>query len=174
MSNQEDINLMHEIRALETSNRWASVAITIIGMLALVAVWWFVDHYYGAEGVRVVGIVLGIALIVVAVIGVGFGVMAIATSLSTRHHNNVLTGLIRFQAADDRGEVVRAVVGGMRSGNALESRILNTANQLARGQTQAMLAASQYDQHQQQVDAEASWYNVAAQFDDSVPKGWGE
>lgn len=48
------------------------------------------------------------------------------------------------------------------------------ANQLARQQTQAMLAAERGNQRQLTADAQRDWYNVTgAQFDD-VPAGWDQ
>ena len=63
-----------------------------------------------------------------------------------QHHDNVLNGLIQFQRADDYGEVARSVANGMsgvmRSGNSLDARVLQIANQIAK-QQQTQLTDSQ-------------------------------
>ena len=97
----------------DASRRWATLGILVVVIGLLVALWWFVQSYYGDDGVRVVGIVAGIGLVFVAIIGLGFGVMAIATGLAQRHHDNVLRGLVDFQREDDRGEVARTVANGV-------------------------------------------------------------
>ena len=167
------------IKYAEASKRWALLGILVvaIGMLALL--WWFVESYYGHDGVRVVGIVIGVLLLVLFVIGVGALVQFIATSLAQRHHDNVLRGLVAFQREDDRGEVARTVASGvagvLRSGNQLDSRVLTLAGRLGQQQAQAMVRGQIADQQrlgQQQAEQQAqSWYDVPAQFEDDTPAG---
>ena len=167
------------IRYAEASKRWASLAILVVVIGLLVLLWWFVDSYFGADGVRVVAIVIGIALLVLFVIGVGYGVQAISTSLSQRHHDNVLRGLVAFQREDDRGEVARTVASGvagvLRSGNQVDARVLTLAGRLGQQQAQAMVRGQIADQQrlaQQQTEQQAqSWYDVPAQFEDDTPAG---
>lgn len=58
----------------------------------------------------------------------------------------MLNGLIQFQRADDYGEVARSVAAGMsgaiRSGNQVDARVLQIANQIAQHQ-QRQLTDSQ-------------------------------
>lgn len=177
MSNRDEV-IQHEIAALRTSNRWATLGIILICILAAAALIWAIDHYFGADGVRVFFIGLGIGSIVLAVYALSIGVSAVYGRQAMAHHNNVLRGIIDFQRADDYGEVARQVAGGitgvMRSGNSLDSRVLTTASQLARQQTQALLTANQQQQRQQAVEAEADWYNIPANahFDEEIPDGW--
>jgi hypothetical protein len=170
------------IKYAEASKRWASLAILIVVIGLLVLLWWFIDSYYGPDGVRVVGMVIGLGLLVLFVIGVGYGVQAISTSLSQRHHDNVLRGLVAFQREDDRGEVARTVASGMagvlKSGNQLDRTVLTMAGRLGQQQAQAMVRGQLADQQrlaQQQTEQQAqSWYDVPAQFEDdtSLPPGW--
>lgn len=164
-----------DIEASLTSRRWATLGLALLAVLVAVLLWLFIDSYYGADGVRLVGIVLGIAILLVTIIGIGAGVMFVASSMAMRHHDNVLGGLVAFQREDDRGEVARTVASGvagvLRSGNQLDSRVLTTANRLAMGQTQALLTAHRQDERQQQTQAEQDWYYVPAQFDET-PAGW--
>jgi hypothetical protein len=173
-----DIYMQREIAGVQTANLWAKVALTLLVLIAGAALIWMIDHYFSADGVRIFLIAAGIIVIVAIIYTLAIGVSAIYGRQAMAHHNNVLTGLIQFQRADDYGEVARSVANGMsgvmRSGNSLDSRILTTASQLARQQTQALLTANQQQQRQQAGAAEADWYNIPAnaQFDEEIPGGW--
>jgi hypothetical protein len=173
-----DIYMQHEVNALRTSNRWATLGIILVVVLAAAALLWAIDHYFGADGVRTFLIAAGIIAVVGIIYAMSIGVSAIYGGLAMRHHNNVLDGLVAFQRADDAGEIVRSVANNMggvlRSGSSLEGKILTTANQLARQQTQALLSAHDQQQRQLTADADAGWYRVAAEFDEDVPPGWGD
>ena len=165
-----------DIEASLTSRRWATLGLALLAVLVAVLTWFFIDSYYGADGVRLVGIVLGLAVVIMLIVGLGVGVMFVASGMTMRHHDNVLSGLVAFQREDDRGEVARTVASGvagvLRSGNQLDSRVLTTANRLAQGQTQALLTAHRQDERQQQTQAEQDWYHVPAQFDDASASDW--
>jgi Na+-transporting methylmalonyl-CoA/oxaloacetate decarboxylase gamma subunit len=164
-----------EIEGLRTSNRWATLGIIFLLIAAAGALVWAVDRYFGADGVRVTFIGVGILLIILAIYAMAIGLSAVFGRQAIAHHNNILRGLIDFQRADDYGEVARQVAGGItgviRSGNTLDSRVLTTANQLARQQTSAILAANQ---RQHTADIDANWYSIpaAATFDEDIPDGW--
>lgn len=164
-----------DIEAARTSRRWATLGLSVLCVIVLVLIWLFVDSYYGADGVRLVGIILGIALLIAAIIGIGVGVMFVASGMTMRHHDNVLGGIVAFQREDDRGEVARTVASGvagvLRSGNQLDRTVLTMAGRMAQGQTQAMLTAQRQDDRQQLAQAEQDWYQVPAQFDET-PSGW--
>ncbi len=177
MSNQNN-DLQHEIIALQTSNRWATLGIVVVCILAAALLTWAIDNYFGADGVRVFLIAAGIVAIVGIIYLLSIGVSAIYGRQAMAHHNNILEGMVAFQRADDYGEVARSVANNMggvlRSGNSLDGRIVTLANQLARQQTQAMLTAERSNQRQLTADAQRDWYSVTgAQFDD-VPAGWDQ
>jgi len=144
--NSDDPWVQHEIIALRTSNRWATLGITLLLLLAAAALLWAIDHYFGGDGVRIFLIALGILSIVVVIYALSIGVSAVYGRQAMAHHDNVLSGLIQFQRADDYGEVARQVAtgmsGAMRSGNTLDARVLTIANQIAK-QQQAQLTDSQ-------------------------------
>jgi hypothetical protein len=155
--------------------------LAIVGLLALL--WWFVDSYYGADGVRVAGVVLGVLGLVLVVIGVGALVQFMAYRMSMQHHDNIFRGLVRFQEADDRGEIARtganAVASVIKSGNQLDRTVLTMAGRLAAGQTTAIVQADRRAQQQQTVDAEQEFWRVEPRFDvddnephDRIPDGW--
>lgn len=177
MSNHQH-DLQHEIVALQTSNRWATLGIVVVCILAVVGLTWAIDHYFGADGVRFWLIACGLIAVLAILYLLSIGVSAVYGRMAMNHHDNVLQGLVAHQRADDAGEVARSVansVGGvLRSGNSVDGRILTIANQLARQQTQALLSAERGNQRQITADAERDWYNVGgAQFDD-VPAGWDQ
>jgi hypothetical protein len=167
---------MH-IEAARTQRRWVTLFLTVLVMGGLYAIYLFVRSYYGDDGVRVAGIVVGLFLVIGIIIGLGVGVMFIATAMTQRHHDNVLTGLVRFQAADDRGEVARTVAGGvagvLKSGNQLDRTMLTMANRMAQGQLSAYQQAQRGQIAQQSAETQRSWYDVPADLDDAVPPGWG-
>ena len=150
------------------SRRWAAVAAFLLAVLVLVALWWFVRTYWGDDGVRLVGIILGLFLLAAAIIGIGVGSFAVVYRLTAGHHDNVLNGLVRFQEADDRGEVARTVAGGvagvLRSDSQLDRKVLDWAGRLGTGQAQAIIAGQLPDKSAQQQD----WYNSvqSAQFEE--------
>lgn len=143
MNEQE---LQREIEGLRATNRWAQLGILLIVVLALAALVWMIDHYFGGDGVRVFLIGVAVFAIVAAIYLMAIGVSAVFARQAMAHHNNVLRGIIDFQRADDYGEVARSVAtgisGAVRSGTALDARVLQVANQIAR-QQQAQIADSQ-------------------------------
>jgi hypothetical protein len=172
-----------DARYAEASKRWAAAAIMLVVLAALALLWWFVDSYYGADGVRVAGVTLGILVLVLIVIGVGWLVQATATDMAVRHHNNVLNGLVAFQREDDRGEVARTVASGvagvLKSGNQLDRTVLAMAGRLGKQQANAVVQGRLADSRQQQAaqaqQEERGWWNVPATFDDDsgeIPTGW--
>lgn len=177
MRNYEN-EMAHEIHALRTSQRWASLLIVVVVVAAAGGLLWVVDHYFGEGGARVLLVAVGIIGIVVLVYALTIVVSAVYGRMAMNHHNNILDGLVNFQRADDYGEVARSVANNMggvlRSGNSLDGRILTIANQLARQQSQALLAAERGQQRQLEQSAQADWYNVNATFDDEIPVGWDQ
>lgn len=146
MNEQE---LQREIEGLRATNRWAQLGILIVVVLALAGLLWAIDYYFGGDGVRVFLIGVAIFGIVGAIYLMAIGVSAVFGRQAMAHHNNVLRGIIDFQRADDYGEVARSVAtgisGAVRSGTALDARVLQVANQIAR-QQQAQLMDSQRQQ----------------------------
>jgi hypothetical protein len=150
------------------SRRWAAVAIFMLAVLLLVLLWWFVKAYWGDDGVRLVAILLGLFTLAAGIIGLGAGTFAVTYRLTAGHHDNVLNGLVRFQEADDRGEIARTVAGGvagvLRSDSQLDRKVLDWAGRLGTGQAQAIIAGQLPDKQQAQQD----WYGSvqSAQFEE--------
>lgn len=140
-----DIYMQHEVAALRTSNRWATLGIVIVILLALAALGWAIDHYFGGDGVRMFLIATGIAVIIILVYALSVLTTAVYGRMAMSHHDNVLSGLIAFQRADDYGEVARQVASGMsgaiRTGNSLDARVLQVANQLSQAQQRQLIDA---------------------------------
>ena len=170
--NRNDIYMQHEINALRASHRWATLGIVIVILLALGALGWAVDHYFGAGGVRVMLVAVGLVTLLAILYLMSIGVSAIFGRQAMQHHDNVLQGLIAFQRADDYGEVARQVASGMsgaiRTGNQVEARVLQVANQLS-SYRQAQLTDSQRNQpspptwamgEQEPADADAVFRRV--------------
>lgn len=157
MDDKNDIYMQHEIAALRTSHRWATLGIVLVILLAGVGLGWAIDRYFGADGVRGFLVAAGIAVIVLLIYGLSIATAAIYGRQAMAHHDNVLQGLIQFQRADDYGEVARQVASGMsgaiRSGNTLDARVLTIANQIAK-QQHAQLIDSQ---RQQPPQLPAGW-----------------
>jgi hypothetical protein len=180
----DNYNPNEGIKYAEASKRWATLAILLVLIGACYLVYLFVESYYGADGVRIFGIVLGILGLVLIIIGVGTLVQYIAYRMTSDHHDNVLRGLVAFQREDDRGEVARTVASGvagvMRSGNQLDRTVLQMAGRMAQGQITANSQAQRRDQQQQLTDAEQQFWQVRPQFEDDntiephdrMPPGW--
>lgn len=163
----DDINLQHEINALRTSQRWATLLIVIVITAGVTALVWAVDRYFGGDGVRILLIAAGVAAVITTIYALSIATAAIYGRMAMRHHDNVLSGLIAFQRADDYGEVARQVAGGitnvMRSGNAVDSRVLTLANQIAQQQHRQLI-----DSQRQQAQA-PTWAMGADDNQPAVP-----
>lgn len=142
---------------------WGLVALMVVAVGVVALLWWFVDAYFGDDGVRVVAIGIAVFMLIMAIISVGMIVMWVSTWFTQRHHDNVLRGLVRFQEADDRGEVARTVAGGvagvLRSGNQVDARMLTMADRLSRERSQ--MAQAQL-QAQQQAENNRAWRDAGA------------
>jgi len=167
------------IKYAEASKRWANLAILLVILGACYLLYLFVQSYYGDDGVRIFGIVLGVLGLVLIIVGIGALVQFVSYRMTMAHHNNVLDGLNRFQESDDRGEIARTVAGGvagvLKSGNQLDRQVLSMAGRLAQGQSTAIVQAQRSAQQAQQVDAEQQFWRVQPQFDeadDQIPPGW--
>lgn len=147
----DDSNLQHEIHALRTSQRWATLMIVLVIVVGGVALVWAVDRYFGGDGVRILLIAAGVAAVIGAIYLLSIVTAAVYGRMAMQHHDNVLRGIIDFQRADDYGEVARSVATGMggaiRSGTNLDARVLQIANQIAQ-QQQRQLIDSQRQQAQ--------------------------
>ena len=147
--NRNDIYMQHEINALRTSHRWATLGIVIVILLALAGLGWAIDRYFGEGGVRVMLVAVGLVALLAILYLMSIGVSAVFGRQAMQHHDNVLSGLIQFQRADDYGEVARQVASGMsgaiRTGNQVDARVLQIANQLSTYR-QAQLTDSQRNQ----------------------------
>lgn len=165
MNNDE--RYMMEIEGMRASNRWATLGILLLVLLACAGLVWAIDHYFGTQGVRTFMIGVAVFAIVAAIYLMAIGVSAVFGRQAMAHHNNVLRGIIDFQRADDYGEVARSVAtgisGAVRSGTALDARVLQVANQIAR-QQQAQLADSQRQQSQAPTWALAEEEPVESSF----------
>lgn len=154
MQDKDEIYMQHEVAALRTSNRWATLGIVVVVVGALGGLGWAVDRYFGAGGVRVLLVGVGLLLALAVIYLMAIGVSAVFGRQAMAHHDNVLQGLIQFQRADDYGEVARQVASGMsgamRSGNQVDARVLQVAQQIARQQV-AQLTDGQRQQQQGQV-----------------------
>ena len=152
MDDKGDVYMQHEIAALHTSNRWATLGIVIVIVLALAGLGWAVDHYFGEGGVRVLLIAVGLLSVLALIYVMSIGVSAVFGRQAMAHHDNVLQGLIAFQRADDYGEVARQVAtgmsGAMRTGNQVDAQVLRVANQLSQAQNRQLI-----DSQRQQAQA---------------------
>lgn len=182
-NNQYNYDPREGIKYAEASKRWANLAILLVLLGACYLVYLFVRDYYGDDGVRIFGVVLGILGLVLIIVGIGALVQFIAYRMTISHHETVLDGLVRFQEADDRGEIARTVAGGvagvLKSGNQLDRTVLTMAGRLAQGQTTAIVQAQRRDDQQQAQQAEQQFWQVRPQFDeddaqsqDRTPPGW--
>jgi hypothetical protein len=148
----------------------ATLFTIVLIMVSAGALYLFVENYYGSDGVRLVGVILGIALIVLSIIGVGALVQFIAYRMSIEHHDNVVRGLVHAQQADDRGEIARAAVQLARSGNQVDSQMLRMADRLSRERQAALEQRyeaqrqledrrwqDERQQHDRTVDGQADW-----------------
>ena len=156
----DDRDYQMEIEGHRTSARWATLGIVLVVILAMVALVWAIDYYFGAQGVRVFLIAIGVLAIVLFIYVLSLGVSAIYGRQAMAHHNNVLRGIVDFQRADDYGEVARQVANGMggaiRSGTNLDARVLQLANRIAQQQQRQLIDA----QRNQQSSPAQSWATV--------------
>ena len=174
-----------DLKYAEASKRWAALAILLVAVGIVVGLWFFVQTYYGDDGVRLLGVVLGILGIVLIIIGIGFAINAITAGLFMRLYLGVLNGLVRHEEADDRGEIARSLVGVAKVSKQMERDVLRSGLQLGRQYGNAIVQAQRGDDRraamQQRADEIDAFYAANPQFDDSdtdirpgghIPKGW--
>jgi hypothetical protein len=180
-NNQYNYDPREGIKYAEASKRWATLGISIVALGGCYLLYLFTQSYFGDDGVRILAIVLGILGLVLIIVGIGALVQFIAYRLTMGHHETVLNGLVRFQEADDRGEIARTVAGGvagvLKSGNQLDRTVLTMAGRLAQGQTSALLQDRRRDEQQQAQEAEQQFWQVRPQFEEDdvppqAPQGW--
>lgn len=168
----DDTNLQHEIHALRTSQRWATLMIVLVIAAGLAALVWAVDRYFGGDGVRILLIAAGVAAIIGAIYLMSIVTAAVYGRMAMQHHDNVLRGIIDFQRADDYGEVARSVATGMggaiRSGTNLDARVLTVANQIAQQQHRQLI-----DSQRQQAQA-PTWAMGADDHQPAAAAGTGD
>lgn len=155
---------------------WGLVALLVVVVGVAALLWQFVLAYFGDDGVRVVAISFGVFVLVMSIISVGVIVMWISTWITQRHHDNVLRGLVRFQEADDRGEVARTVAGGvagvLRTSNQVDSRMLTMADRLSRERLQMHQTQQAQQQAQLQAAADERIWRDAGAVDGEVKYEW--
>jgi len=101
-------------------------------------------------------------LIVIFIVLVALGISLMTTLIAHINTNN----LIRFQAADDRGEAFRHVMKGI---GAQDKEIARLANSMAKEQARVMLSQQQLPgpttQAAAEEPAEAQWWQLAVEDD---------
>ena len=131
-----------------------------LGMLLLVAVGAFIGlswYFFGQTGGM-------IAFVMIAVLAVGLViwlmVMGSINSVSNIYRDAANT-IVDFQAADDRGEVMRHMASVMKSDSQLDRSVLSLAGNLAKGHAKALVGNYNDEQRLlEQKEVEDKWYNV--------------
>lgn len=111
--------------------RWSTVTMVIICIVVTVSMFAGSWYFWGADGAKTALIIIGGALL---------WLMNRAMQLDTVRtvsgiYRDAVGLLVDFQAADDRGEVARAAVNLIRTGNQLDGRVMTLAGNLAKQDT---------------------------------------
>lgn len=133
-------------------------------LLALVLIVGTCAYFWGELGAKIAFITLGAILLILLS---WFIVMASINRVSYIYRDAADT-IVNFQAADDRGEVMRHLAGVARSDRQLDSNVLRLANSLAKGQARAIVQGERgqlriEDQQRQQAEqdaVDAEWWNA--------------
>lgn len=182
---KDNYNPRVDLEYAAASKRWATVGILIVSLVAVIGVWFFTETYYGADGVRVLGIGIAIVAIVVIVVGIGFAINAVTAGLFMRLFIGVLNGLVRHEEADDRGEIARSLVGVAKVSKQMERDVLRGSIQMGRQYGNAIVQAQRGDDRRARMEQRANeidaFYNTHPQFDvdvdaadtdERIPEGW--
>lgn len=139
--------------------------LVLLFVLLLVAVGAFIGlswYFFGEIGGKVA--LGGVVLVIVLLTG-WFMVMASINSVSNIYRDAAMT-IVEFQAADDRGEVMRHMATAMKAERGLDKSVLSLAANLARGQAKALTDSHQVQQRQAEQNAiESEWWNVPDSFE---------
>lgn len=131
-----------------------AIGLILFAITGIFGLCWYV---WGRDGIKVALYLFG---------GTGllffgwFIVMGSINSVSNIYRDAAMT-IVEFQAADDRGEVMRHMATMVKSGNQLDKTVLSLAGNLAKGQARALTDSHHAQQQQAQQQAiETEWWNV--------------
>ena len=141
----DDSNLQHEIHALRTSQRWATLMIVLVIAAGLTALVWVVDRYFGGDGVRILLIAAGVAAVIGAIYLLSIVTAAIYGRMAMQHHDNVLRASSTSSAPTTTAKSLAASLPAWAAPSAAaptSTRILTVANQIAQQQHRQPSTAS--------------------------------
>ena len=111
------------------------ITLLLIALAAFVGVAFYLWGEFGAK-------VAVVFLIAVSLILLSWGIIMASINRVSFIYRDAADLIVNFQAADDRGEVMRSLANVVKSGNQLDSNVLRLAGSMAKGQARAIVDAN--------------------------------
>lgn len=139
---------MQKVTALLVSV--AAVALVVVGFVVLVSSW--IESRFGPVWVVAVWAALGLCV-----------AMFVGVLIAGMVQRWTLTGIVDFQAADDRGEIARTQMlrEMLRGTNQYERDLRRLAGPIAKQQALAMQERLAFQAERKQNDTDDSWYQLS-------------
>lgn len=152
-----DIN-SPEYSKMESNQKLFLVVLLIaLVLLILVLIVGTCAYFWGELGAKIAFITLGAVLLILLSWAI---VMASINRVSYIYRDAAET-IVNFQAADDRGEVMRHLATVVKSGNQLDRTVLSLAGRMANGQAKALVDGQRRQSTQDEQDTvDAQWWNA--------------
>jgi hypothetical protein len=152
-----DIN-SPEYSKMESNQKLFLVVLLIaLILLILVLIVGTCAYFWGELGAKIAFITLGAVLLILLSWAI---VMASINRVSYIYRDAAET-IVSFQAADDRGEVMRHLATVVKSGNQLDRTVLSLAGRMANGQAKALVDGQRRQSTQDEQDTvDAQWWNA--------------
>jgi hypothetical protein len=152
-----DIN-SPEYSKMESNQKLFLVVLLIaLILLILVLIVGTCAYFWGELGAKIAFITLGAVLLILLSWAI---VMASINRVSYIYRDAAET-IVNFQAADDRGEVMRHLATAVKSGNQLDRTVLSLAGRMANGQAKALVDGQRRQSTQDEQDTvDAQWWNA--------------
>lgn len=138
------------------------IALLLIALGAFVGTAWY---FWGEFGAKVAVVFLCAILLIL----LSWAIIMASINRVSFIYRDAADLIVNFQAADDRGEVMRSLANVVKSGNQLDSNVLRLAGNMAKGQARAIVDTER--QLTKQDDPQTDLWNIDSDSDADFP-GW--
>lgn len=152
-----DIN-SPEYSKMESNQKLFLVVLLIaLVLLILVLIVGTCAYFWGELGAKIAFITLGAVLLIL----LSWAIVMASINRVSYIYRDAADTIVNFQAADDRGEVMRHLATVVKSGNQLDRTVLSLAGRMANGQAKALVDSQRQQVEQDEQDAvDAQWWKA--------------
>lgn len=140
------------------------IALLLIALGAFVGVAWY---FWGEFGAKTAVVFLCAILLIL----LSWAIIMASINRVSFIYRDAADLIVNFQAADDRGEVMRSLANVVKSGNQLDSNVLRLAGNMAKGQARSIIDTERRLTTAQQPDPKLDLWTMDSDSDADFP-GW--